>query len=137
MSKLQMYKDLLQVELNDGVAIEELRALTGRLGELAVAEATNGKMAATTNQHGYDVISKSGRTISVKTAARSKLTRIDFNESTLKLVHDIAIVRYVDGDFKVAFIVPVEEARKYMTNYNGKLNLTISNINKLIELYGE
>lgn len=56
-------------ELTWGVPPTELRHLCGRIGGLYAALITNGQMATAVNQRGYDVVSKDGERISVKTTA--------------------------------------------------------------------
>jgi len=81
-------------ELNWGVPATELRHLSGRIGELYAALITNGQMATSANQHGYDVVSADGERISVKTTARMESSgQISFNPNTLELVDRIIILR--------------------------------------------
>ena len=54
-------------ELQWGVPSAELRHLSGRIGELYAALITNGQMATSINQEGYDVVSSNGERVSVKT----------------------------------------------------------------------
>jgi len=81
-------------ELNWGVPATELRHLSGRIGELYAALITNGQMATSVNQHGYDVVSADGERISVKTTARMESSgQISFNPNTLELADRIIILR--------------------------------------------
>ncbi len=54
-------------ELAWGVPATELRHLTGRIGELYAALITNGQMATSVNEKGYDVVCETGERVSVKT----------------------------------------------------------------------
>jgi len=89
-------------ELNWGVPATELRHLSGRIGELYAALITNGQMATSVNQHGYDVVSADGERISVKTTARMGSSgQISFNPSTLELVDRIIILRINTEDMQI------------------------------------
>ncbi|WP_246100485.1 DUF6998 domain-containing protein [Cereibacter sediminicola] len=81
----------LEKELAWGAPLQELRHLTGRIGELYVAMITRGQMALAHNQQGYDVVSAEGERISVKTV--STATRADFRKSTLHLIDRVIILR--------------------------------------------
>jgi hypothetical protein len=81
-------------ELNWGVPPTELRHLCGRIGELYVALITNGQMATEVNQRGYDVVSKEGERISVKTTATSGGGfHVAFTASSLELVDRVVVLR--------------------------------------------
>lgn len=89
-------------ELNWGVPATELRHLSGRIGELYAALITNGQMATSVNQHGYDVVSGDGDRISVKTTARMVSSgQISFNPKTLELVDRIIILRINTEDMQI------------------------------------
>lgn len=89
-------------ELNWGVPATELRHLSGRIGELYAALITNGQMATSVNQHGYDVVSADGERISVKTTARMGSSgQISFNPNTLELVDRIIILRINTEDMQI------------------------------------
>ncbi len=74
-----------------GVGPGELRHLTGRIGELYAAMITRGQMAPSMNQRGYDVVSRQGEHISVKTITTS--SHVEFKKSTLHDVHRVIILR--------------------------------------------
>ncbi len=89
-------------ELNWGVPATELRHLSGRIGELYAALITNGQMATSVNQHGYDVVSADGERISVKTTARMKPSgQISFNPNTMEFVDRIIILRINTEDMQI------------------------------------
>lgn len=78
-------------EIAWGVQPQELRALTGRIGELYAAMITRGQMALASNQRGYDVVSAEGERISVKTITTSNGIR--FNPGTFGEVDRVIILR--------------------------------------------
>lgn len=93
-------------ELNWGVPATELRHLSGRIGELYAALITNGQMATSVNQHGYDVVSADGERISVKTTARMESSgQISFNPNTLELVDRIIILRINTEDMQIEILL--------------------------------
>lgn len=53
-----------------GVPPTEIRHLCGRIGELYAALITNGQMAVSVNQKGYDLVSAQGEKVSVKKLQR-------------------------------------------------------------------
>lgn len=81
----------LERELSWGVPAQELRALTGRIGELYAAMITRGQMALAPNQRGYDVVSAEGERISVKTITTS--AHVGFNPATIEHVDRVMILR--------------------------------------------
>lgn len=78
-------------EIAWGVQPQELRALTGRIGELYAAMITRGQMALASNQRGYDVVSAEGERISVKTITTSNGIR--FNPATFGEVDRVIVLR--------------------------------------------
>jgi hypothetical protein len=83
----------LERELQWGVAPTELRHLCGRIGELYAALITNGQMAVTVNQQGYDVVSAQGERISVKTTTMMGSSgHIAFNPNSLSEVDRIIVL---------------------------------------------
>lgn len=97
LSQIQIIKALaealqwLEKELAWGAPIQELRHLTGRIGELYTAMITRGQMATAVNQRGYDVVSADGERISVKTVTSA--SRVDFNRATIDQVDRVVILR--------------------------------------------
>jgi hypothetical protein len=97
LSQIQIIKALaealqwLEKELVWGAPIQEMRHLTGRIGELYTAMITRGQMANAVNQRGYDVVSVEGERISVKTVTSA--TRVDFKKGTLDQVDRVVILR--------------------------------------------
>lgn len=123
----------LERELTWGVPPAELRHLIGRIGELYAALVTNGQMALEVNQRGYDVVSKSGERVSVKTTATlSAASHFDFSLGTLSLV-DRVIILYVNTEEKeieTLLDASIEEARKLMlaSGDNGKLVISLGKL---------
>lgn len=74
----------LERELAWGVPATQQPHLIGRIGELYAALITNGQLAPEVNQRGYDVVSKDGERISVKTTAKQDSGgHVSFNPRTL------------------------------------------------------
>ena len=66
------YLELIRLEIVEfGVKPTEVRHLIGRLGEFHCALQVGGTLAHLANQHGFDVICRNGRRISVKTTAQT------------------------------------------------------------------
>ncbi|MGB3796399.1 MAG: hypothetical protein WA957_08845 [Alteraurantiacibacter sp.] len=84
-------------ELDWGVPEQELRHLTGRIGELYAAMTTRGQMALNANQRGYDIVSGDNERVSVKCITSS--THVSFRKSTFEQVDRIIVLRInVDKD---------------------------------------
>lgn len=94
------YQEMYKEEVSWGVNPGELSHLIGRMGELFCAMNVCGDMAITCNQPGYDVISPTGKKISVKTTTRISGGSICFNKLSLDCVDEIYVV-YVDESGEV------------------------------------
>jgi hypothetical protein len=81
----------LEREISWRVPPSELRALTGRIGELYAAMITRGQMALASNQRGYDVVSAENERISVKTITSSN--HVSFSASTFGEVDRVIVLR--------------------------------------------
>lgn len=93
-------------ELIWGVPPTELRHLCGRIGELYAAMITNGQMATSVNQHGYDVVSAHGERISVKTTATMEdKSHVSFNPRTLDQVDRVMILRVNTEEMQVEILL--------------------------------
>jgi hypothetical protein len=124
-------------EINWGVPPTELRHLCGRIGELYAALLTNGQMATSVNQKGYDVVSGNGEYISVKTTANMSANgHFAFNPATLSLAHRVMILRVNAEEFQIETLLDatVEDARKKMRPMNGKLCLPFSQVVDIVAL---
>jgi len=118
----------LEREISWGVNPADLRALTGRIGELYAAMITRGQMALATNQPGYDVVSADGERISVKTITSS--THVSFRASTFHEVHRVIILR-VNVDTEEGISIeelldkPAHEMRALCSETNGKIRYVL------------
>jgi len=119
-------------ELGWDVPPTELRHLCGRIGELYAAVVTNGQMALSVNQKGYDVVASNGDRISVKTTAKmDSKGHIAFSASTLDLVDRVLVLRMNTDEMQIEVLLdaPVDEAKKLMTSpKGGKRNLPLSKL---------
>lgn len=127
------YLDLIDLEIREfGVKPTEVRHLIGRLGEFFCALETNGTLAHTANQHGFDVVSSAGRRISVKTTAQ--ITGfIPISASTLDKADDVMILQFFEGTLNIVYygeISKATEAARFYENV-GKYELDISKARKL------
>src|SRR5690606_4339139 len=108
LSQIEIIKSLgralewMEKELSWGSPVAELRHLTGRIGELYVAMITQGQLADSVNQRGYDVISSEGQNISVKTITSSN--HVAFNRNTIIEVDRIIIVRINTEDMQIEIL---------------------------------
>lgn len=128
------YRELIELEVSEfGVKPTEVRHLIGRLGEFYCALETNGELAHTANQHGFDVLSSTGRRISVKTTAQ-KRGFVPISASTLDKVDDVMILHFKNGALDIVYYgeitKAVEAARFY--EHVGKYELDISRARKLV-----
>ena len=117
---LGRHLELLQTELSWGSSAQELRHLTGRIGELYAAMVTYGQMAPENNQRGYDVVSLKGERISVKTITSSN--HVSFNAATLQYVDSIMILRINTTRLEIETLVDktVENAKSEMRLHDKK-----------------
>jgi hypothetical protein len=116
-------------EISWGVNPAELRALTGRIGELYVAMITRGQMALAPNQPGYDVVSADGEKVSVKTITTSN--HVSFRASTFHHVDRVIILRMnTDKEEGVSIEElidkPAVEMRALCTETNGEIRYNIA-----------
>lgn len=127
------YLDLIDLEIREfGVKPTEVRHLIGRLGEFFCALETDGTLAHTANQHGFDVISSSGRKISVKTTAQ-KTGFVPISASTLDKVDDVMILQFAEGTLNIVYYGEISKAAEAARFYEsvGKYELDISKARKL------
>lgn len=118
----------LERELQWGVQPTELRHLCGRIGELYVALITNGRMADTVNQQGYDVVSAQGERISVKTTATMKNNHhVSFNPNTLSQVDRVIVLRVNTEEMQIETLLdaPLIDAMALMAS-EGEGHRTLS-----------
>lgn len=127
------YFELVKLEVEEfGIKPTEVRHLIGRLGEFYCALQVEGSLARTANQHGFDVISKAGRKISVKTTAQ-KTGFVPISSNTIRLGDDLMILQYLDGKISMVYFGPVEVATKEARFYESvkKYELDISKARRL------
>jgi hypothetical protein len=129
----EKYFELIKLEISEfGVKPTEVRHLIGRLGEFHCALAVNGTLARTANQHGFDVISKNGRKISVKTTAQI-VGFIPISSSTISRADDLMIIQYQDQKLSIVYFGDINKAVSASRHYpkSGKYELDISKARKL------
>ena len=104
------YMSLVKFEIEElGCKPTELRHLVGRLGEFYCALETNGSLAHEPNQHGFDVISSSGKAISVKTTAQKK-GFVRLNKNTLDKVNELMLIQFKDCKLEIICHCPIGKA---------------------------
>ena len=127
----EKYMDIVKLEVEQfGCKPTEVRHLIGRLGEFFCALQVNGKLAQEVNQHGFDVISESGRRISVKTTAQ-KSGFITINPNTASKVDDLMLIQYFDSKLEVIFHGSIQKAIDVSRTWEGKFEFDISKAKKL------
>lgn len=122
------YLNLIRLEVEEfGVKPTEVRHLIGRLGEFECAIIVGGTLAHRANQHGFDVISKDGRKISVKATAQ-KTGFVAISEKTLHYADDLMLLQYVDGGLVTIYYGCIKNAVSVARIYSGvgKYELDIS-----------
>ena len=127
----EKYMDIVKLEVEQfGCKPTEVRHLIGRLGEFFCALQVNGKLAHEANQHGFDVISESGRRISVKTTAQ-KSGFITINPNTASKVDDLMLIQYFDSKLEVVFHGSIQKAIDVSRTWEGKFEFDISKAKRL------
>ena len=127
------YLELVRLEIVEfGVKPTEVRHLVGRLGEFHCALQVGGTLAHLANQHGFDVICRNGRRISVKTTAQTT-GFVPIGKSTIDKVDDLMIIQYRDGELSIVYYGPVGPAAAAARYYDhvGKYELDISKARRL------
>jgi hypothetical protein len=139
LSQMQIIQSLgeamnwLEREIGWGVDSAELRHLMGRIGELYVAMITNGQMAPNTNEKGYDVVTRIGQRISVKTTTMTNGSgSVSFNLNTLKYVDRIIILQFNATELEIEILLDalIDDAKALMTEseVNGKRSISLSKL---------
>ncbi len=128
-----------QKEIDWGVKPGELKHLTGRIGELYAALIVNGQMAIDVNQNGYDVVSRAGERISVKTTTMlGRSGAVTFNDKTLELVDRIIVLRinYEEMEIEILLDASIAEAKDLMAEVNdGVRRIAYSKITNEVKVY--
>lgn len=118
----------LEREISWGVSPASLTGLCGRIGELYACVLTNGQMAASTNQRGYDVVTAAGERVSIKTTTRRPPCSVPFTTNTLSLVDRIMVLRINTEEMQVEVLLdgPINVLRPGMrAGGQGKLRLNV------------
>lgn len=121
------YLELIDLEVGlFGVKPTEVRHLIGRLGEFYCAIELEGTLAHTPNQHGFDVICKNKRKVSVKTTAQ-RSGFIAISSKTADLADDLMIIQYAGGQLSTLYYgcmtTATEASRHY--SYKGSENFEL------------
>ena len=127
------YLELIRLEIVEfGVKPTEVRHLIGRLGEFHCALQVGGTLAHLANQHGFDVVCRNGRRISVKTTAQTT-GFVPIGKATIDKVDDLMIIQYRDGELSIVYYGPVGPAAAAARYYDhvGKYELDISKARRL------
>ena len=125
------YMEILTLEIGAfGCKPTETRHLIGRLGEFYCARITGGQLARRVNQEGFDVVSSTGRRISVKTTAQGS-GFISMNANTVDRADDLMILRYDDGAFEIVYHGQMQPAADVARPYQGRLELDLTKARKL------
>lgn len=127
------YFELFRLEILElGVQPTEVRHLIGRLGEFYCALHVGGTLSHIANQHGFDVVCRNGRRISVKTTAQTT-GFVPIGKTTLGKVDDLMIVQYRDGQLSIVYYGPVGPAVAAARYYrrDGKYELDLSKARRL------
>ena len=127
------YLELIRLEIVEfGVKPTEVRHLIGRLGEFHCALQVGGTLAHLANQHGFDVVCRNGRRISVKTTAQTT-GFVPIGKATIDKVDDLMIIQYRDGELSIVYYGPIGPAAAAARYYDhvGKYELDISKARRL------
>ena len=115
-----------------GLKPTEVRHLMGRLGEFRCALEVGGTLAPVANQHGFDVLSKSGKKISVKTTAQ-KTGFIAISSATSNKADELMILQFMDSKLSIVYYDKMSKAckdAKYWPDVK-RYNLGIAKARKL------
>ena len=127
------YLELIRLKIVEfGVKPTEVRHLIGRLGEFHCALQVGGTLAYLANQHGFDVVCRNGRRISVKTTAQTT-GFVPIGKATIDKVDDLMIIQYRDGELSIVYYGPIGPAAAAARYYDhvGKYELDISKARRL------
>lgn len=125
------YMEILTLEVSTfGCKPTETRHLIGRLGEFYCARVTRGQLARRVNQEGFDVITSSGRCVSVKTTAQQS-GFVSLNANTVDRADDLMVLRYHDGDFEVVYHGEIAPAIQVARSWKGRFELDLIKARRL------
>lgn len=133
-SLYQKYLEIIKLETTLlGCKPTELRHLIGRIGEFYCALHTDGELAILTNQKGFDVKSKDGRRISVKTTAQ-KGGFVSINKNTIDNVDELMIIQFLDNQLVIIFYDSIEIVKQQCRTWENKFEFDISKAKLLSNL---
>jgi len=125
------YMEILTLEVSSfGCQPTETRHLIGRLGEFYCARLTHGRLASRVNQQGFDVVSETGKRISVKTTAQLK-GFVSINAATMDRVDELMVLQYGDRDFEVVYHGSISSAITVARLWQGRYELDITKARRL------
>jgi len=125
------YMEILTLEVSSfGCQPTETRHLIGRLGEFYCARLTHGRLASRVNQQGFDVVSQTGKRISVKTTAQLK-GFVSINAATMDRVDELMVLQYGDRDFEVIYYGSITSATTVARLWQGRYELDLTKARKL------
>ena len=121
----EQYYALIKLEIEEfGVKATEVRQLIGRIGEFYCALKVGGALASRANQHGFDVISKHGKTISVKATAQVN-GFVAISASTANLADELMLIQYTAGKLNIVYYGPMEPALDSARHYPEKMKFEL------------
>ncbi len=104
------YQEIIKWEIEElGCNKTELTHLIGRLGEFYCAKFVNGTLANSTNQHGFDVLTENGKTISVKTTAR-KSSFVSINGKIHEKANELMVLQLENFEIEIIYYGPMKLA---------------------------
>lgn len=128
----QKYFDIVKLEVSEfGCKPTEVRHLIGRLGEFYCALHVNGNLSHEVNQHGFDVVSKDNRKISVKTTAQEKGGFVAINSKTLSKVDDLMLLQYKGENLEIVYYGDIDKVIKVSRKWKDNYELDISKAKKI------
>ena len=127
----EKYLDLVLFEVeNFGVKPTEVRHLIGRLGEFHCVKEVRGTLPVRANQPDFDVLSRDGRKISVKTTAQ-EAGFVAISKKTAQLADDLMLVQYAQGQTTTIYHGCIHKAIKDARQYGDNYELDISKARKI------
>ncbi|MCL4161056.1 UNVERIFIED_CONTAM: hypothetical protein GTU68_002766, partial [Idotea baltica] len=125
------YFEILKLEVQElSCKPTELRHLIGRLGEFYCALETNGELAHTPNQHGFDVITGAGKRVSVKTTAQ-KSGFVSINIKTIENFDEIMVLQLINLELHTLYYGNMKDIKPLCRVWKGDLNKYELDLSKL------
>lgn len=121
-----------QGETEFGLKPSQQTAVIGKLGEIECCLLVHGAFPENSCQKGYDVISSTGRKISVKCTGQ-KTGFINVNPDNMHLVDDLMVLQYVDGALGVLYHDAIDKIVPLCRTHpkTGNLEFDISKMKRL------